>query len=161
MPWLKIVGLAILPVVLLLIVFRTKSAQPQWCIFTARYLSFLLAVPLWIFSLFLLSVQGCEEDRGLIGSPDGRHVARLMIYGNVPAGTSLRVIERKSWSPWWQEVSGAGSIGTPLEPIEPRLTWSDSLHLVIDYPVTTEGTGFDCESKQVGDILIVCRTHKQ
>jgi len=120
-----------------------------------------LALPVWICSLFLLSVQGCEEDRGLIGSPDGRHVARLMIYGNVPTGSSLRVVERKSWRPWWQEVSGAGSIGTPLEPIEPRLTWSDNSHLLIDYPVPTEGSGFDCQSKQVRDILIVCRTHEQ
>ena len=123
----------------------------------------LMSVAVWclavLLSLFLLTAQGCEEDRHLIGSPDGKHVARMMIWGSVPSGTSLRVIERRSWSPEWRVVSEAETIGTLLDPIEPRLTWTDNFHLVIDYPIPSEGTGFDCVNKKVGAILIVCRTH--
>ena len=59
----------------------------------------------------------------------------------------------------WTEVSTAGSAGTPLDPIEPRISWTDDDHLVLDYPAETEGSGFNCNSRRVGDILLVCKTH--
>ena len=161
LPWIEIAGLAILPLVVLRLAFKLKRAQHRWQIPTTRVVSVIVAIPIWLFSLLLLSAQGCEEDRRLTGSPDGKHVARLMIWGSVPTGTSLRVIERRSWSPEWQVVSEASSIGTPLDPIEPWLTWSDNSHLVIDYPTSTDGTGFDCKNEQIGHILVECKSHSR
>ena len=159
LPWLE----GLIPLVLVVgaiwFVHRHQPRPALAKVATAIGLVAFIAAGL-IVSAFLLSAQGCEEDRALVGSPDGRHVARMMIWGSVPTGSSLRVIERRSWSPVWQEVSSAGSVGTPLEPIEPRILWSDNSHLVIDYPEATEGSGFTCESHRVGDILIVCKTHK-
>jgi hypothetical protein len=158
LPWIEIVGLAIVPFMIFFIASRVLRAQRRWRV-AGWTVSVIAALPIWLFSLFLLSAQGCEEDRQLIGSPDGKHVARLMIWGSVPSGSQLRVIERRSWSPIWHEVSVAGSEGTPLDPIEPRISWSDNDHLVLDYPVPSDGSGFECSSKKVGDILIVCRVH--
>jgi hypothetical protein len=159
LPWIEtavpiVVGIAAL-------VFAVKVGfKEAWKRIVLVTASIGLLVVCLLVSFFLFGAQGCEEDRQLIGSPDGKHVARLMIWGSVPTGTSLRVIERKSWSPIWHVVSDAGSIGTPLEPIEPHIAWRDNSHLVIDYPVHTEGSGFDCVGRQVGDILIVCKTHQ-
>jgi hypothetical protein len=159
LPWIEIMGLALLPFVFLWAAFRLRRARDSKYGSLGRIASAIIALPIWLFSLFLLSVQGCEEDRRLVGSPDGKHVARLLIWGSVPTGTSLRVIERRSWSPIWHQVSSAGSGGTSLAPIEPRISWSDNSHLVLDYPEPTDGAGFDCHDERVGDILIVCRTH--
>ncbi len=159
-PWIRGVLPLMLAGFVVYVLSRNRSKRPLLKVLSslASTSSILLAI---IGSAFLLSAQSCEEDRAPIGSPDGRHVVRLMIYGNVPAGTSLRVIERKSWSPIWREVSEAGSVGTSLEPIEPKLSWPDNDHLTIDYPESEEGTGFLCESKRMGAILIVCKTHKR
>ena len=160
LPWVKTVGLPSIAVVLLWLAFRVQRAKGQWRVISARAVSVLGALLVLPYSLFLLTAQGCEEDRKLIGSPDGKHVARLMIWGSVPSGTTLRIVERKSWSPVWQEVSSAFTVGTLLDPIEPHITWDDNLHLVIDYPGQSEGSSFECSSKEVGNIQIVCRTHK-
>ena len=158
LPWIEgTLPLLFAALVILLAVLQRPRSAPMRALSS---LSTVCTVALSLLaSFFLLSAQSCEEDRALIGSPDGRHVARLMIYGNVPAGTSLRVIERRSWSPTWTEVSGAGSVGTPLDPIEPRITWADNYHLVLDYPVATDGSGFACMTRRVGDIFVVCKTH--
>ena len=159
-PRLEIASLAMAPMLMLWLVFRrVKSNRPR-VVMAARITSMLASVPFFLFSLFLLTAQGCEEDRELVGSPDGRHVARLMIWGSVPTGSNLRVIERRSWTPSWQTVSRAGSVGTPLEPIEPRIVWLNNTHLLLDYPEPVDGTGSDCRSRRVEDIELVCRTHE-
>jgi hypothetical protein len=111
---------------------------------------------------FLLTAQGCESHGVLIVSPDGRHAARMMIYGNVPGGTSVWVIARRSWSPLSEEVASGSSIGTLLDPIEPTIVWEDNSHLILDFPATDPGDSSYrhlCQNKQVGDILVVCKTH--
>jgi hypothetical protein len=156
-PWLEIAAPILLAISLTWLGFRFLSGRVRRIVFPVASIA-ICCVTAGL-SLFLLTAQGCEENRPLIGSPDGRHVARMMIWGSVPSGTSLRIIERRSWSPHWQVVSEAGTIGTLLDPIEPRLAWTDNRHLVIDYPVPGEGSGSDCINKKVGDILIVCKTH--
>ena len=158
-PWLK--GLApLLPAVIILWLAFRKAYKPLWLQEVSRLGSTLATFVLVLFSLFLLSAQGCEEDRALIGSPDGKHVARMLIWGSVPTGTSLRIIERKSWSPTWQTVSVAGSAGTPLEPIEPKVIWLSNHRLMLDYPEPISGfCGFECKSGTVGDIELICRVH--
>ena len=158
-PKLEIAGLALAPILLLWLVFRRIRFRPLVGV-AARTTTMLATVLCLFFSLFLLSAQGCEEDRELIGSPDGRHVARMMIWGSVPTGSSLRIVERRSWSPFWRTVSRAGSVGTPLEPIEPKVIWLDNIHLLLDYPESVDGTGSDCTSRRVGDVELVCRTHE-
>lgn len=160
LPWIKIVGLALIAVAVVSFPFTLKRPWHQGFVIIGRVMGLLGAVPILFFSFFLLTAQGCEEDRRLIGSPDGKHVARLMIWGSVPTGTSVHVIERQSWSPMWQTVSEGSTTGTSIDPLEPRLSWNGNAQLLIDYPVATEGTGFLCQSKSVGDILIVCKTHK-
>ncbi|MGD0444917.1 MAG: hypothetical protein ABSA39_13370 [Edaphobacter sp.] len=160
LPWIEILGLAVIPFILFWLTFRLKVTQRGRLVMTARVISVVISLPILLFSLFLLTAQGCEEDHGLIGSPDGKHVARLMVWGSVPTGTSVRVILRKSWSPLWQVVSDGATVGTSLDPLEPRLSWIDNSRLIIDYPAPSAGTGFRCDSQKVGDILIVCRTHK-
>jgi hypothetical protein len=158
--FIRIAVLVLTPLLLLWLSFGRKVRGPRWSRISARIISAISALPLIALGLFLLSARGCEEDRPLVGSPDGKQVARLMIWGSVPSGTSLEVIERRSWSPTWQVVSTAASIGTPLEPIHPEINWSDNDHLVLDYPESAEGTEFDCTSRKVGDIWLVCKTHK-
>jgi hypothetical protein len=164
LPWIEIFGLALLPSSFLWLAFRRKRAKQGWRVVTAQVTSVVAALPIWLFSLFLLTAQGCEEDQPLIGSPDGRHVARLMIWGSVPSGTSLRVIERRAWSPRWEEVAVAGYAATPIKPIQPKIVWSDNLHLVLDFPsrVSGDDAGFAyrCENKYVGDVLVICKTHE-
>jgi hypothetical protein len=163
LPWIKIVGLAVVPVILIWIAFRFKGSQHRWpVLFTGRLFIGIAALPIWLFSLFLLSVQGCESHGGLVVSPDGRHAARMMVYGNVPGGTSVWVIARKSWSPLWEEVASGRSIGTLLDPIEPTMVWTDNSHLILDFPANDSGDSSYshlCQNKQVGDILVVCKTH--
>ncbi len=59
----------------------------------------------------------------------------------------------------WYEVSVAGTVGTSLDPIEPKISWADNTRLVLDYPRLTEGSGFECKNRRVGDILVLCKTH--
>ncbi|MGH9595759.1 MAG: hypothetical protein ACRD3K_03080, partial [Edaphobacter sp.] len=87
--------------------------------------------------------------------------ARL-IWGSVPSGSSIWVIERRSWSPFWKEVASGASIGTSLDPIEPKIHWADNFHLILDFPADTShdnSYGHLCENKQVEDILVQCKTH--
>ena len=160
LPWIKIAALVMLPSALIWLAYRCMRLRKWRRIETIRVASIIAAAPFIVLSLFLLSVQGCEEDRALVDSPDGRHVARLMIWGSVPTGASLQVIERHSWSPRWHVVSSAASVGTQLDPIEPKVIWADNSHLVLDYPDSQEGAGFDCMSRKVGDIWLICKTHK-
>jgi hypothetical protein len=162
LPWIKIVGLAVVPLILIWVTFRFKSSQHRWPVFTARFFAGIAAIPIWLFSLFLLTAKGCESHGDLIVSPDGRHAARMMIYGNVPGGTSVWVIARRSWSPLSEEVASGSSIGTLLDPIEPTIVWEDNSHLILDFPATDPGDSSYrhlCQNKQVGDILVVCKTH--
>lgn len=162
LPWIEIVGLAVVPVSLLYFAFRRRVHIRQWPVRTARVVAVTAALPVWLFSLFLLTAQGCASHRELIVSPDGRHAARLMIWGSVPSGSSVWVIERRSWSPLWTEVASGASIGTPLDPIEPTISWDDNAHLILDFPASVPGDssyGHSCENKQVGDILVQCKTH--
>lgn len=158
MPWIEIIGLAIIPIALVWFAFRLE--RTRWLTTTARVVSVTSSIPILLLSLFLLTAQGCEENRNLIGSPDGKHVTRLMIWGSVPTGTSVRVIERRNWSPIWHVVSEGATIGTLLDPLEPRLSWADNSKLVIDYPAPSDSTSFLCENQKVGDILVECKTHK-
>jgi hypothetical protein len=160
LPWIKIAGPIVVSIAIIWFTFRLKRPKNDWFITTSRSVGILSSLPLFGVSLFLLTAQGCEEDRRLVSSPDGKHVARLMIWGSVPSGTSVHVIERRSWSPTWQTVSEGTTIGTLIDPLEPQLSWRSNTELLIDYPATTEGTGFLCESRSLGDILISCKTHK-
>ena len=162
LPWIEIVGLAVVPALLLYFAFRRRMTRRKWPVLTARVIVATAALPAWFFSLFLLMGQGCASHEDLIVSPDGRHAARLMIWGDVPSGSSVWVIERRSWNPLWHEVASAASIGTPLDPIRPMIHWSDNVHLVLDFPANIPGDdsfGHLCENKQVGDILVQCKTH--
>jgi hypothetical protein len=78
-PWIKIVGWAVVPFVFLWLAFRLKPTQHLRPVRAARIVSLLAALPIRSVSLFLLSAQSCEQDRPLIGSPDGKHVARMMM----------------------------------------------------------------------------------
>jgi hypothetical protein len=160
LPWMKIAAPAIFSFAVIWIAHRYKGLRQRRSTETIRVASIVVAAPLVALSLFLLSAQGCEEDRVLVGSPDGRHVARMMIWGSVPTGTSLQIIERHSWSPQWQVVSSAATVGTLLDPIEPKVIWIDNSHLLLDYPEASEGSGFDCTGRKVGDIWLICKTHK-
>jgi hypothetical protein len=159
LPWVEIAGFAIVPVILLAFVFGVRSAQLPESISRVRGWAVFAAVLLWSFSALLWMAHRYEQDGPLLGSPDGRHVARLIIWGEEAEGTSLRVIERRSGRPSWQVVSKASTIGMRVGPIEPRLRWVDDSHLVIDYPTPTQGTSFDCQNKQAAEIQIVCVTH--
>ncbi|MBB5342858.1 hypothetical protein HDF10_000808 [Edaphobacter lichenicola] len=148
--------------ILVCIAFRFKSSQYRGLVFPTRFFAGIAAPLIGLFSLFLLTAQGCESHGKLIVFPDGRHAARMMVYGNVPGGTSIWVITRRTWSPLWEEVASGFSIGTLLEPIEPTIVWTDNSHLNLDFPVgDPSDTSYShvCQNKQVGDILIVCKTH--
>jgi hypothetical protein len=163
LPWIEIIGLAIAPVLLLYFAFRRKMHIRKGLVMTARIVAVTAALPVWLFSLFLFTAQGCASHKDLIVSPDGRHAARLMIWGSVPSGSSVWVIERRNWSPMWKEVASGASIGTSLDPIEPTIRWADNVHLVLDFPANVPGDnsyGHECENRRIGDILVQCETHK-
>lgn len=159
LPWIRIIGAALVAIALLWLAFRRQKYRRGWAMLSVRVLSALGSLPVLLFSLFLLSAQSCASHGPLIGSPDGKHVARELIYGNVPAGSSIDVVERASWSPAWESVGGAASVGTPLEPIEPIVSWADDSHLILNFPNTEPGTGHGCIERRVGTVQIVCRTH--
>ena len=159
LPRLEVGLFVLLPAGLLIVAFRmSRTKHPKGTI-AVRIVSLFAALPFWFLSLFLLVAQGYEEDRPIIASPDGRHIARLMIWGSIPSGTSLQVIERRSWSPTWRVISTAGSEGRPLDPIEPRITWLDNRRLLIDYPEPSDGSGSFCVSGPLGEVELVCTTH--
>ncbi len=100
---------------------------------------------------------GCEEHGPLIGSPDRRHVARVMVsLGSAMSGPSVaEVILRPSWSPLWRQVYSGEGDADALGINEPRVYWVDNSHLVVDYPMR-EDLIANCKT-EAGDIVVICR----
>jgi hypothetical protein len=119
----------------------------------------LLTTPVaFVVTLFLVLAQGCERHSPLIGSPDGKHVARVLInVGSAMDQDYSTVIMRRSWSPVWRDVYfGLGFYGE-IGPIQPQVKWLDNSHLLIRRPESA-GYPLDCAAK-VQEIVITCEAH--
>jgi len=114
---------------------------------------------LFLATIFLLLGVGCERHSQLIGSPDGQHVARVLVtVGSAVDQDYSTVIVRRSWSPVWTKAYFGIGLFDGRGSIEPLVKWLDDTHLLIKYP-ETNGYPLDCATK-VGNIAITCQPHR-
>ena len=161
LPWLQIVAAAAAALFVVWLGFRLKVDE-RWNRIVVRLAIAGVSLPFWLGSVFLLTAHGCEGHGPLIESPNGKYVARKLVYGSAIQDDFLTVIVRRSWSPIWHEAfTGNGGEDRQAYPNlpEPRVNWVDDSHLVIDYP--SEGVYLNTCNRVVGDILVECKSHSR
>jgi hypothetical protein len=137
--------------------FRLKSAGG-----TGRMIlgcaSLGVSVLLVLMVAWLAFEQGGERYSGLIVSPDGTHVARIMITsGTIADSKYSSVIVRRVWSLNWRRAYYGFGYFQEGGPVEPYLHWADSKHLVVDYQQSSVDPS-SCPPR-VDDIVVECRAH--
>ncbi len=119
------------------------------------------SVPIALGSLLITSLLiGCEEHGPLIGSPDRRHVARILVsdaLGSVVQPVAS-VAVRRSWYPNGRDAYiGLGYKNTKGE-MRPYVRWLDNSHLLIVFPEGAEDP-ITCK-EHVSDIFVKCEVEK-
>ena len=157
LPWIKLAAILLLALALLWNYFRLKTAQDKK-LTRIKLASGIVSISLLVWIAWLSFLQGGERNSGLIGSPDGTHVARIMITsGTIADSKYSSVIVRKSGSmTWTRAYYGFGYFEENVGPDTPHAHWKDNNHLVIDYQVGDEPS--NCQSK-VENIFIECRAN--
>lgn len=158
-PWMFSLASGLPLVVALRIGLKPPGHNPFRTII--QVISGVLCVPLAAVPLLLLLLNMfCQSHSPLIGSPDGRHVARVQVSDALGAVVDpvASVAVRKSWSPAWSSAYVGFGIPGRSGRIEPRVRWVDNSHLLIEYPYKPDGDPTKCLNR-VGDILIQCRAH--
>jgi hypothetical protein len=154
-PWLTPVGAIIVLIVIVRFAFfgSNKDRRPH---FVIRTLSILVSVPVVVLAVLSLLMIGCESHGPLIGSPDGRHVARVQVSAALGAVVQpvASVVVRRSWTPAWRNAYVGFGFPGSSETMEPQVKWLDDLHLLITYPAGGEDPTFCRES--VGQIVVRC-----
>jgi hypothetical protein len=153
-PWIKIGFIALVALGLLWGCSRLKLSNRRHF---ALAFGAALSISLLIFSAFLAFEQSGPRNSKWIPSPDGTHVARIMIPSGSPvdSGLSSVIVSRSRTSKWQRAWSGPGWMAGGGEG-SPYLHWADNSHLIIDYHQTTEPA--TCKSN-VEDIIIECQAH--
>jgi len=92
----------------------------------------LFLIPCFLLTALFLFAQGCEKHTSLIGSPDGNHVARILVLesGPLDVADGSTVIVRKSWYPIWTNAYK----GPAYSLDKPRVKWLNNSQLLIEYP---------------------------
>ena len=150
--WIKIalIGLTSSLLFLLWLDVRRSAASRRSILAISIILAFATA--------YFAFMQGGQRNSKLVGSPDGRYVARIMVSSGtlVDGGPSL-VIIRKPRSIKWTRVYAGDGYFQETGPAMPYIHWMDGRHLVIDYQGIKD-VQTKCLSK-VDDIVIECRAH--
>jgi hypothetical protein len=156
-PWVKIAFIAITAFGSLWIFFRLKWTDGRDRPIP-RVAAGTLSLLLLIFAVYLAFVQGGHRNSKLMGSPDGAHVARIMITsGSIVDSDLSSVIVRRSGSLTWTRAYSGFGYFQENGPAEPYVRWLDNSHLIIDYQQSAN-VSTSCMSK-VEDIVIECRAH--
>jgi hypothetical protein len=154
--WVIVSTLFVCTVTLVWVAARFRFGR-KWFRAAVRILSGLLSLPLALVFLAGLSMQGCTSHTALIGSPDHKHVARVIVaegWNEPDLGT---VILRRSWTPAWTVIfHGDSFVGKPGESIRPKVRWSDDSHLVIEPDQLDGGEVRMCRGN-AGGITITCK----
>jgi len=119
-----------------------------------------VVLPCLLVSLFLISLSGCTDNSPLIGSPDGKHVARIMVNrGDATNVNYARVIVRKSWSPIWTTAYSGEWHNVPEEYLKGKVQWLDDKRVLVFYPNHRYNDRYyrDDYEKQVGNVVVVCK----
>jgi hypothetical protein len=125
----------------------------------SRAAAALISFPLFLLSLFAVLMIGCQSNGPLVGSPDGRFVARIqgicvLCAANEPIAS---VALRRSWQPTWTNVYVGYGYYQESGPVGPYVHWADNSHLIVDYQKASD-VPTSC-IKRVQDIVIECREH--
>jgi hypothetical protein len=155
--WSILAAIFLSTIVLVWLAIRFKVAH-RGLRTLVRMVAGISSLPFALVSLIGLYAQGCQTHTPLIGSPDRKHVARVMAQEGWNEPDWSTVIMRRSWRPTWRTVFfGGGFMGNDHEPIEPQVRWLDNSHLLIESRNTdVEGEPLSCISK-VEDVIITCR----
>jgi hypothetical protein len=154
-PWLVPIGAMFALFVILRFAFF-RGSKGRRSLFSIRILSILVSIPLVILAVFSVLMIPFQASGPLIGSPDGRHVARVQVSDVLGAVVQpvASVVVRRSWRPGWRNAYvGFGYPGNK-ETMEPKVKWLDDLHLLITYPAGGSDPTFCRES--VGQIVVRC-----
>jgi hypothetical protein len=156
MPWIKLAVILLAAFALLWNFFRLKTVQGKKQVII-KSVSVIISVSLFLLVAWSAFMQGGERNSGLFGSPDGNHVARIMITsGTIADSRYSSVIVRKSGSPTWRRAYYGFGYFQEGGPAMPYIHWADNTHLIIDYQVGDEPS--TCVNK-VENIFVECRAH--
>ncbi len=101
LPWFYITAACVLFVGSIWLFWRKKIEQKS-ARTAMRVVGLVTSPVLFLATTFLLLSMGCERHSQLIGSPDGEHVARILVtLGSAMDQDYSTVIVRRSWSPLW------------------------------------------------------------
>ncbi len=156
-PWIKITLIALLAFGFLRICVRLKAIKGRKSSIL-RLTCAAISLSGLVFVAYLALLQTGPRNSELFGSPDGTHVARIMITSGtiVDSDYSSVIVRRTESRKWIRAWSGDGWMQGGGE-ASPYLHWADDSHLVIDYHKTkTEPT---CSTK-VDDIYVECHAHE-
>jgi hypothetical protein len=133
---------------------KFEQSRFRWVL---RISGIVLSGPIALVSLLALLMIGCESHGPLVGSPDHRHVARVLVADALGAVVQpvASVKVRRSWIPAWTDAYvGFGYPGNATTTMEPRVKWLDNLHLLIAYPTGGEQPAF-CRER-AGQVIVKC-----
>lgn len=156
-PWIKIALIALVAFGLMYIRYRlTLTNDRKRSILRLAFGAG--SISLFLFVAYLTFAQSGPRNSKLVGSPDGAHVARIMITsGTVVDSRFSSVIVRKSGSPAWQRAYYGFGYFQEGGPAEPYIHWADNSHLIIDYQQSKIEPSI-CVNK-VEDVAVECRVH--
>ena len=157
LPWIKLTVVALVAFGFLWNFFRLKAPQGK-AQSISKLVSGFVSVSLFLLVAWSAFLQGGKRNSVLVGSPDGTHVARIMITsGTIADSKYSSVIVRKVWSPTWKRAYYGSGYFQEGGPAEPYVHWADHTHLVIDYQHSEVEPSL-CTNK-VDNILVECRAH--
>jgi hypothetical protein len=156
-PWVKITLIALVGLGLFAASLRLSPTKgPKYS--AVKFITGALCLSLFSFAVYLAFMEMGPRNSELVESPDGKHVARIMITaGSVVDSKYSSVIVRKTRSPTWRRAYFGFGYFQEGGPVEPNLHWVDNSHLIIDYQQSKIEPSV-CVNK-VEDILIECRAH--
>lgn len=160
-PWLIPVGATFVVIAIVRFAFFRNYKSPGFR-FGLRILSVLLSVPIAILAGLGFLMIGCQSHGPLVGSPDGRHVARVQVSDALGAVVEpvASVAVRHRWTPGWTNAYvGFGYPGSAKSIMEPQVKWLDDSHLLIPYPAGGTDPTFCRES--AGEIAVRCEIEKR
>jgi hypothetical protein len=141
--------------------FTRRSIKHRVARLAVRSLGLIAFIPACLVTLLLLLALGCERRSALIGSPDGKHVARVLVtLGSAMDVDYSTVIVRDSFSPMDHKAYFGPGAYNAKHAIEPQLKWIDNQHLLVSY-YDDWGADYpqECHT-HVDGIVVQCLGHK-
>jgi hypothetical protein len=141
--------------------FTRRSIQHRAARLAVRSLGLIAFVPAFLVTLLLLLGLGCERRSALVKSPDGKHVARVLV--NIGSAVDIdyaTVIVRDRFSPIDHTAYFGPGDYDANQAVEPQLKWIDNQHLLVNY-YDDWGASYpqQCHT-YVDGIVVQCVSHK-